>query len=352
MAFSTVEKYCYAIEELLGDHFKPRTRNLKNARKSLLLILLTAQIPEDLQKILDKGEIRGLKTRVRRLLRYLRKHSNVPEAFCARYKYRMSEHRVRRRYDISGRTWNYMHRLASETDFNPEYQLPLIDFKQFKWHEKLEEDLVFMDVVLDDKALNDMLVAIYEGYLAPRKKRRKGCEVYGLNMGMIRSTEVQAKRKGITIHKYVSVLRSAPQISADAARWWVEPNKKAIQAVIKANNTLFPQNQILGDFHSHPYDSWQDLLYNEGWDYSRGDQVDNFKLSRSFAELGNPISIAFIVAIARSKHKIKRRHFRGKKNMIQMRVGGCCAIVAVYRSLERGLYSDKQIQLMLPGMVL
>jgi len=352
MSLSTVEKFCHPIEELLTAHFRSGSRDLKKLQHDLLMFILTAQVPEDLRDLAAGGKIHGLKTRVGRFQRYLRKFSNVPEAFCARYKYRMSEHPARRRYNVSARTWNYVHRLAEEAGFNFETRMQLMDFRQFKWHEKLEEDLVLTDVVLDDKALNDMLVAIYEGYLVPREKRRKGCEVYGLNMGMIRSIEAQSRSKGISIHRYVSVLRSAPQMSAEAARWWVAPNNKAIEAVIKANNTLYPQNQILGDFHSHPYDNWKELLYHEGWRYSKGDQSYNFDLSQRFAELDNPISITFIVAIARSKHKVKRRHFRGRKNMIQLRVGECCAIVAVYRSLERGRYSDKGIRLLLPGMVL
>ncbi|MFC2091356.1 hypothetical protein ACFLTD_01145 [Elusimicrobiota bacterium] len=351
MAFSTVEKYCIPIEELIGHHFKQSSKNLKSSREALLLLLLTAQIPSYFQYLLKEGNVRGLKTRISRLYTYLRKFSNVPEAFCARYKYRMSSHRVRRRYNISGRTWNYIHELAADMDFNLQYRLPLMDFKKFNWYEELEEDLIFTDIVLDARALNDMLVATYEGYLAPRKKRRKGCEVYGLNMGMIRNTEVMAKRKGITIQRYVSVLRSAPQISANAARWWVEPNDQAIEAVIRANMTLYPQDQILGDFHSHAYDTWKDLLFNEGWNYSKSDQRYNYAYSAMFAQSGNPISLAFIVAIAKSKRKIKRRHFRGKKNMIQLRVGKCSVIVAAYRSLERGRYSKKRIRLRLPGMV-
>jgi hypothetical protein len=352
LAFSTIEKFCYPIEELLNNHFNPQSTNLTEIRKSLLLLILTAQIPPFMQEILRDHEIRGLKTRVIRFQKYLKKFSNVPEAFCARYKYKMSAHRVKVRYQISARTWNYIHRLADDTAFDLSIQLPVMDFRKFKWYESLEEDLIFTDVVLDPRALNDMLVATYEGYLAPRKKRRKGCEVYGLNMGMIRTTEVQAERKGITIHRYVSVLRSAPQMSATANWGEVKPNKLAIKAVIKANMTLFPQNQILGDFHSHPYTTWADLLYNEGWTYSKGDQLENYRLAKTFAELGNPISLAFVVTIAKSKHVIKRRHFRGKKNMLQLRVGSCCAIVAVYRSLEHGRYSDKKIQLRLPGMVL
>lgn len=352
MSLSTVEKYCYPLEELLKTHFHPKSRDLNESRKALLLLLLTAHIPDTIKYLMIEHRIRGLNTRITRLYRYLRKFSNVPEAFCARYKYKMSVHRVMRRYNISERTWNYIHNLSKETDFELDIQLPNMDFRKFKWHERLEEHQVFTDIILDPRALNDMLVAIYEGYLAPRKKRRKGCEVYGFNMGMIRTTEVEEKRKGISIHKYVSVMRSSPQISANAARWWVEPNQLAMKALIKANMTLFPQNQILGDFHSHAYDSWNSLLYNEGWNYSKSDQNYNYSLSKKFSDMGHPFHIAFTVAIAKTKHIVKRRHFRGKKNMIQLRVGKCCAIVAAYRSLEKGRYSVKNLQLRLPGMVL
>ncbi|MFC2061610.1 hypothetical protein ACFLUV_03780 [Elusimicrobiota bacterium] len=352
MAYSTIEKYCHPIEKLLKRSFEPGSKNLREGRKALLLCLLTASIPESFPNLLEKHRIRGIKKQVIQLIRYLREFSNVPEAFCAKYKYKMSSHRVKRRYNISKRTWEYIHRLASEADFNMQYQLSLLDFKKFPWYERLEETMIFTDIVLDIRALNDMLVAIYEAYLAPRKKRRKGCEVYGLNLGMIRTTEVQAERKGITIQKYISVMRSAPQISATADWSNVKPNDQAVQAVIKANMTLFPHNQILGDFHSHPYATWNELLRSEGWEYSEGDQTENYTLARRFAQQGHPISLTFVVAIAKAKRKIKRRHFRGKKNMIQLRVGKCCAIVAVYRSLERGTYSDKNIRLILPGMVL
>ena len=51
MAFSTVEKQCLLMENLLNRYFKQQPNNLKEYRKAPLKLLLTAQIHEFFQHL-------------------------------------------------------------------------------------------------------------------------------------------------------------------------------------------------------------------------------------------------------------------------------------------------------------
>ncbi|MDH3582806.1 MAG: hypothetical protein OER86_01170, partial [Phycisphaerae bacterium] len=229
--------------------------------------------------------------------------------------------------------------------------VPLTSFGRFKWHDKLEEDLTRLDVLLDSRALNDMLVAAFEAYLSPRPKRRKGYEVYGIGLGGVRTVQAKTQRKGITLKHYVSVSRVQLQLSAEGAMGWVEPNDRSMLALLKASTTLFPHYQVVGDFHSHPYDQWSDLVYHEGWTYSSADQKANYQAAKSMIDQGHRMMMAFIVAVARSGRKVRPSRFRGLPNTIQLSVGECRTVVAAYRSLESGRYSTRHLRLRLPGML-
>ncbi len=62
--------------------------------------------------------------------------------------------------------------------------------------------------MLDGLALESMLLPALEGYLSPRKAKRKGYEVYGVNFGMSRQFQRHG-RDGLKTTRIVSVtLRS------------------------------------------------------------------------------------------------------------------------------------------------
>ncbi len=350
MAYATMEVLAGRVREDLERVFGGRPAVLADGLQQLLELLVTAQVPQALEDLIESGEVRGLQTHVRALAKHLRTDSRLPEALCARYRYKTSQAAARKRNRVSARTWDYLHRLAKELDWDLALHLPLIPYEDHAWHDELEEGFVDVEVVLDSQALEGMLIYALEGYLSPRRPRRKGYEVYGISLGMTRDVYRQKRRDGISVTRYVSVMRSHPQLSAEGRKTFVELNERSLNALLSASVAFYPQYQAVGDFHSHLYDDLGDLIQTRGWEYSESDDEANANLAQILAGLGHRISVAFVIGIARSAQKIARSHFRGLRNTLQMSLGNCRVILGAYRSLGSGHLTKSNIRLRLSGV--
>lgn len=351
MAYAVLEVLADRVREDLERFYDGCRAGLKESFRQLIRLMLTARIPEPLEKLIESGEVRGLATHLKALERYLQDECRLPEALCARYKYKTSETRALRRYRTSRRTWDYFHDLAREMDWRPDLYVPLIPYENFAWHDEVEEHFVSLEVLLDTIALHGMLISALEAYLSPKKPRRKGYEVYGINLGMTRTVHHKKSRDGACMTGYVSVTLSQPQLSADTEYGAVVPNARSLDAILKATTTLYPQYQAVGDFHSHPYDELNLLEENRGWDYTGSDEESNILLARIMFQLGQHMLVAFVIAIARCNQRVNRGYYRGLRNAIQMSLGNCRVIVAAYRSLGSGRLTKSNIRLRLSGMV-
>jgi hypothetical protein len=349
MAYATLEVLAGRVREDLERLLQGRRAVLAEHLRQLLHLLVTADVPEPLGDLAESGQARGLWTHLRALSRYLQDESRLPEALCARYKYKVSESKATKRYQVTPRTWDYVHGLAKELTWDPDLHIPLIPYENHGWHDELEEEFVNVEVVLDSRALEGMLICALEGYLSPRKPRRKGYEVYGINLGMARDVHRQRHRGGISITRYVSVMRSHPQLSAEGHTTFVESNPRSLDAILSATAAFYPQYLAVGDFHSHPYDDLATLVRRRGWEYSQSDEESNVTLIQAMSELGHHVLVSFVLAIARSGQKVARSHFRGLRYTIQMSLGNCRAILGAYRSLGSGHLTKRNIGLRLSG---
>ena len=352
MAYTTLEILANRVRSDLEHHFDGRPARLREQLRHLLNLLLTAEVPEPLAELAGSGEVRGLPTHLGALEDYLRSESFLPEALCARYRYLTSEALARGRYRIPRRSWEYFHELAREVEWDPALRVPGIAYEKYPWHDELEKRFASLEVVLDGHALEGMLIGAMEAYLSPRRPRRKGYEIYGINLGMVRE-ERQRRRHGIAIARYVAVMRSQPQLSADADYKAVQPNSRSLDVILDATTALYPQYQAVGDFHSHPYDDFWQLERDRGWEYSQWDEEANMNFAQTLSDRGRQhrLLVSFVVAIARSNRTVARRHFRGMRNTIQMSVGNCRVIVAAYRSLGSGQLTRSNVRLRLAGAV-
>lgn len=343
MGHAMLEMLANRVRGDLERSFENRPARFKEALHNLLRMLLTAEPPQDLARLGTSGQVWGLHTHLETLERHLQSHSKLPEALCARYKYKASEAKVQARYKISRRTWDYFHGLAWELEWNPELHVPLISYEKYGWHDELEERFMELEVVLDTQALEGMLISALEAYLSPRKTKRKGYEVYGINLGMSREVNRRVPRDGPRITRYVSVMRSQPQLSAESGYGFVRSNPRSLDAILSATGALYPHYQPLGDFHSHPYDDFSLLDRMGGWEYTSGDEEANIDLARALSERGHRVLVAFVIGIARCNQKVLRSHFKGMENTFQVSLGNCRAIIAAYRSLESGRLTKSNI---------
>ncbi len=349
MRYAALEILGNRVREDLERYFTNCPAKLRKNLQHLLYMLLTAEIPQGLEALAGSGEIRGLATHLRALVRHLQHHSRLPRGLCARYKYRNSEAQVLRRYKISPRTWNYFHDLAKELQWNGDLHVPQISYEKYPWHDELEERFIELEVLLDAHALEGMLLAALEAYLSPRKSRRKGYEICGINLGMSREVHRRNPRDGLRITRYVSVMRSQPQLSAESGYSSVQTNPRSLDAILTATTALYPHYQAVGDFHSHPYDDFSLLDQQRGWEYTASDEQSNIDFARVMFDRGHHVMVAFVITLTRSSQKVSRTHFKGMKNTIQTSLGNCRVIIAAYRSLESGRLTRSNTRLRLSG---
>lgn len=350
MACSTLEKYLRPVRDDLDLHFQARRKRRAVHLRHLLELLLRAEPPAALQRLAEGGEVRGLSTHLSRLLGHLQNTSRLPEALCARYRYGLSEAQARQAYPLPDRDWQLAHDLAAEVAWDLPAQAGTIDYERLVWHDALEESLVAVEVVLDSRALEQMLVSCLEGYLSPRLPRRKGYEVYGLCLGMVRQTPPRRTRTQPRITRYLSVLQAHPQLSAQSGYHSVEPNDASFRAILQATRAMYPQYLAIGDFHSHPYDDRTSLEARKGWRFTDADEQSNIQLVESLAQHAQRFHVSFVVALARCAGVLPRGHFRRQCHTLQLSIGGCRVVLGAFRSLGSGRLTERNLRLRLAGV--
>ncbi|MBN1670380.1 MAG: hypothetical protein JXR37_05080 [Kiritimatiellae bacterium] len=336
-----------SVREILQRGHAGRPVQLRKAERLLLATIATGEPPADLLALAQNGQVRGLQSGLANLTAYLRKLSLLPEGLCAHYRYGQSRRLVLDRYRVSQSEWDFVHRLARETGTDMQGLTRAIKYEDLFWHDTLEAEIVSVEVVLDPRALDDMVVCALEAYLSPKK--RKSYEVFGINLGMVRDVTEERKRLGTLITRYVSVMRSQPQLSAEGGPSEVAPSYRSVAALQKAAAALFPQYQLVGDFHSHVYPDMDTLRRAAGWEPSDGDKWYCAKLSDEAKVFGQPPHVDIVLAVAKCKHKVKHSRYPNRPNTIQVSVGDCRLVIGAHRILRSGNYTTRNARLTLPG---
>lgn len=319
----------------------------RRAEQLLVSLLATAEVPAELEEMVSDRSVRGLRSGMAALTNFIHERSFLPEALCAHYRYRQSKRRVMARYHVSKSEWAFVHRLARNADVDMATLSRTIRYEDLCWHDTLEAEIVSVQVVLDPRALEDMVVSALEAYLSPKK--RKGYEVFGINLGMARDVAEEKRVLGTLVTRYVSILRAQPQLSAEGSPSHVTPSYRSVAALQEAVSTLFPQHQLVGDFHSHVYADMDELRGASGWRPSDGDKRLCAELFDDMKARGHTPYVDFIVAIARCPRRVHHSHYRGLPNTLQTSVGNCRVVIGAHRILRSGSYTDRNTHLTLPG---
>jgi hypothetical protein len=341
---------CRRVVADLEAHYDGKPRKLYDALYDLLSLVLTSELPDRLELLVDEKEVRGLKTHITALQTLLRRRSYIPEAFCARYEYNQSERKVKNDWGITETEWDFVHGLARDV-IPVEDLYRRLDLSQYDWHDRLEEGIVFVDVAFDERSLEDLLLPVMEAYLSPKEGKRKGYEVYGICLGMRNERPEKKRGKGVTITQHVRIMRCQPQLSAEGTTYSVHWRMKSINALIEASRTLFPWFDLVGEFHSHPYESLSRLVEKRGWELSEQDVYDLTAWYRHMRTLQQRPVVALVAGIAKSDRVVERTHFKDIENTLELSAGGCRFIIKAYRILGSGKVSEMNIRLRAMGMV-
>jgi hypothetical protein len=293
-----------AVDEF--DHGRPAQR--RRHLSALVEFIVTAEPPEALLELGEAEGMSALRRTMKRLHDFLSNHSPLPEALCCRYRYRQATGLVLTEWGIRKTEWREAHQLANDAGIAFDLLYDRIDVTRLPWHDPIEEELASVDVILDPAALDDLLLCAIEGLLSPKKGKRKGYEVYGVALGMVKTRTQARRRGGVSTRKAVYILRCQPQLSADSTYRSVEWRERSIDALIEASHSLFPQYAVIADFHSHPYDTLEELYARRGWDPSEGDAEDGLEWFREVRRHGDRPEVSLIVAIAPSRARTERGH--------------------------------------------
>lgn len=344
------------IETLLAKYLAGQEKKYLLA---LLFTILEARIDEGLESLAAAGSMRGLKSKLRLLQRLLQNESNLHKALAAHYLYELPTNKAKARWNVTATEWSYIRDLAARAGESLDklyvyyMQASLSDFA---WHDELEEEFTQQIVVLEQKAIEDLVIPVMEGYLSPRKikgRRIKGYEVYGICLGMRHEPEEKRKGHGWKTHSFINIMRCQPQLSAEATASMVLPSKQSISALMKATKSLFPSYELIGEWHSHPYKSVAELIEDKGWEFSDPDKKDlpNWARQMRSKELVQDPATSLVIAIAASDRPIERGHYNGIPSTLEFSVGGCRLVINAYRILGSGRHSANNVIMKAPGMI-
>lgn len=202
-----------------------------------------------------------------------------------------------------------------------------------------------LSVRLESRALEDILLAAAESYRVSPRKSHKYTEVFGLCFGSVRRDGIRRESRDVR----VNVGRVVTQLRAKATPDSVMPNSQSLVAHLDVGNQFFPHLELVGDYHTHPYDSLSDLVANQGWEYSAADleSLPGY-MEEVRARRERPL-FSLVVAVAEGG-KTGKGAFRKRPNVVQVPVGNLYFIIGAYRIRLDASY-DQQVDLSLPALI-
>ena len=123
-------------------------------------------------------------------------------------------------------------------------------------------------VKISDHALDTMLLAAAETYYLGAGTKRAAEQYVEVNGYLWGSQRLDPD----TNCTHVFVDRFGPSISSRKSAGAVRPNSKASGLMHAVIQRRAPHLAFLGDFHTHPYDSLQDVMDIKGWEFSNTDR--------------------------------------------------------------------------------
>lgn len=155
-------------------------------------------------------------------------------------------------------------------------------------------------ILIEDMVVPQLLTTAFEAYEVEHKthsrgKGKIGIETYGLLWGY-----VIPERNG---HRSRIVCTMATvETSALRHEDWVQPNLESLRSKAEFVQRYWPQLELVGTFHSHPYESLSEVNECRGWQASDEDQRHWPWIHESLApEL--PHMVHLIVTIAELQKK-------------------------------------------------
>ncbi|MDH1316128.1 hypothetical protein N5C36_18810 [Shewanella xiamenensis] len=131
-------------------------------------------------------------------------------------------------------------------------------------------------VIIDDNVtpvlLSSALEAFDHVHKTPRGKGQTGLETYGLLWGYVIPPKTEAGESKIV------VTTATIETSAVRHQDWVAPNWESIKDKKELIESYWPNLELVGTFHSHPYESLDEVMKYKGWQASEDDDGEGDRI--------------------------------------------------------------------------
>ena len=146
------------------------------------------------------------------------------------------------------------------------------------------------EVRISDSALESMVLAACEAFVFGNNNENEPVETYGHVWGYRRLSP-----DGTTEHIHVDRFNAC--VSAEGSHDGVEVGHEVVDLQDSIVRHWSPHLSLLGDFHTHPYKSRNELASNRGWQFSEHDHEWFLSDDSLWKRAGNT-PIAFVMAMA------------------------------------------------------
>lgn len=168
-------------------------------------------------------------------------------------------------------------------------------------------------ITISDHALEEMVLAASESFVLGNASQWESTEIQGYLWGSRRADAANSV-------EYIQVDKFSVSVSA----WGDESFVSVDDRVALLKNSVLelwaPHYHFLGTFHTHPYETLDDVKKNQGWDFSEEDR-EGFLEYETLWELAAPSHpIAMVMAVTRIA-KIHTSLLNVENNRIEFNVG-------------------------------
>lgn len=326
---------CRQIEKAIDDaHPRRRPRLLRE----LLRMLVLREQPTLLRRLAAP-----LRTIEKQLAPRIGLLACAVYMLCRYRRNRMTVNRAARLVEIPEADLAYVESLAKRTGTHL-LELGL----QADENVRAEVDGYFEELVvsLDQRAVEDLLLAAVETYAVPPGSRGRYTEAYGLCFGTRKDLRHDLRPQ---FERIVNVTRIATQMRAETTASQFRPNRDSERVHRQVAEQFFRHLELLGDYHTHPWKDIHALRAARGWRYSPADQARIRDWAYEARAEGPRPRFSLILAVARQNGSSNRNAVRLAPNRVQMGVGDLCLVAAAYRIRRNGYY-DSKVRLHVPQL--
>ena len=168
----------------------------------------------------------------------------------------------------------YLEQLWSELRYTREEYRKLLTETQVTWQFDVDEQHEEIVIWLDDRALEDIVLVALEAYAVPKGRGSRYTETYGICFGSTKSTEEKRQAHGRHTVRYIHINSVHIQLRAEGYSSRITYDVRSLETQMEVAKQLFPQLDIVGDFHTHPYRDVDEIKRIKGWQFSRDDEIN------------------------------------------------------------------------------